>query len=99
MVLMSTKSFIGGAQIGNMNATMPFARLLVSNGELSIHCFRTIDLTPKEVTCEPIGRIPLLSTRIQFHHIRPDYPWPLIFYCFRITPIMECLRKAGFEVQ
>jgi hypothetical protein len=96
---MSTKSFIGGARIGEMKATIPFARLLISNGKLALHCFRKFDLTPKEVICEPVGRIPLLSSGIQFHHIRAEYPWPIIFWCIRRNLILECLRKAGFEVQ
>jgi len=99
MVLMSTKSFIGGARIGEMNATIPFATLLISNGKLSLRCFKTFDLTPKEVICEPIGKIPLLYSGIQFHHIHADYPWPLIFWCLRKGPILECLRKAGFELR
>jgi len=99
MVLMSTKSFIGGAQVGKMNATIPFARLLISNGKLSLHCFKQWDLTPKQVICEPIGNIPLLSIGIQFHHTHADYPWPIIFWCIRWKTIIENLRKAGFEVQ
>jgi len=99
MDMMGTKSFIGGARFGDMNATIPFARLLISNGKLSLHCFKTFDLTPKEAICESIGKIPLLSSGIQFHHIRADYPWPIIFWCVRRKPVLGYLQRAGFEIQ
>jgi len=97
--MIATKSFVGGARIGTMDATIPFARLLISNGKLSLHCFGKFDLVSKEVTCESVRRISLLSSGIQFHHIRADYPWPMIFWCIRRKTVMDCLQKAGFETQ
>jgi hypothetical protein len=61
-----------------MSATWPFARLTVSTGKISLRCFRKYELSPRDVICEPYGFVPLLSGGVQFHHIRADYPFPLI---------------------
>ena len=98
MVLLSTRSFIGGARIGEMNATWPLARLIVRTGKLTLHCFRKFELTPDEVICEPCGSVLLLSSGVQFHHIR-DYPWPRIFLCAGRKRVLETLRRAGFETR
>jgi hypothetical protein len=97
-ILISSKSFVGGARIGKMNATIPFARLVVSTGKLSLHCLRQYDLTPRQVSCESYGSIPLISWGIKFHHIDVDYPDPLIFWCISRRRVLEALQKAGFEV-
>jgi hypothetical protein len=98
MALLSTRSFIGGARIGEMNATWPLARLIVRTGKVTFRCFRTIELTPAEVICEPCGSVLLLSSGIQFHHVR-EHPWPLIFLCAGRKRVLDALRKAGFEVR
>jgi hypothetical protein len=82
-----------------MSATWPFARLTVSTGKISLRCFRKYELSPRDVICEPYGFVPLLSGGVQFHHIRADYPFPLIFLCAGRKRVLETLRRAGFEVK
>ena len=98
MFLLGTRSFTGGARVGEMNATWPLARLVVRTGKLTLHCFRKFELRPSDVICEPVGSALLLSSGVQFHHIR-EHPWPLVFLCARRKLVLETLRKAGFEVR
>jgi hypothetical protein len=98
-MLKTTRSFIGGARLGNFNATFPFARLIVCPGKLSLHCMRTYDLAPKEVICTACGTIPIISSGVRFHFIDKDYPDPLIFWCFNRRRVLAALFEAGFEIQ
>jgi hypothetical protein len=96
---LSTKSFIGGARLGRFNATVPFARLVVSSGKAQLRCFKTYELTPSDTMCEQYGSIPLFSWGVRFHHIRAEFPDPFIFWCFGRKRVLETLRKAGFEIR
>ena len=91
--------FIGGARIGSLNATVPFAQLVVSKGRATLRCFRKYELTPKNSICESYGSIPLLSRGVQFHHIDVDYPDPLIFWCIGRKRVLDALEAAGFELR
>jgi len=91
------RRFFGGARMGQLNATIPFAHLVVESRRATLHCFRTFALTPDNATCESYGSIPLISTGIRFYFIDVDYPDPLIFWCLWRRPVVEALEKAGFE--
>jgi hypothetical protein len=91
------RTFIGGARMGSLNATIPFARLVVESGKATLRCFRAYVLTPKYTTCESIGSIPVLSSGVRFYCIDVDYPEPLIFWCLGRKRVVEALEKSGFE--
>jgi len=92
-------TFVGGARIGSLNATIPFAQLHVSKGRAIFRCFRKYELTPRNAVCEPYGSIPLLTYGVRFHHIDVDYPDPLIFWCIGRKRVLDALMAAGFELR
>jgi uncharacterized protein (TIGR02118 family) len=69
------------------------------HGEDFAALFPKVRALPRDVICEPYGFVPLLSGGVQFHHIRADYPFPLIFLCAGRKRVLETLRRAGFEVK
>ena len=85
--------------MGSLNATVPFARLVVESGKATLRCFRAYVLTPKNTLCERFGSIPLLYSGVRFHCIDVDYPDPLVFWCLGRRRVVEALENSGFEVR
>lgn len=75
-------SFRGGAQVGLVHASWPFARLTAEAGTLTLSCLGTYTFTPSDVvSLEPYGSIPVLARGIRIRHNRRDYPKNVIFWC------------------
>ena len=92
-------SIRGGARIGIVNATWPFAKLLVSPMRLSLTCvLDTYDFLPSNVvSLERYGALPLFYSGVRIAHARPDYPSKIIFWCPGNPEVLiSGIREAGF---
>ena len=95
---MSETSFRGGARIGWLNATWPFAKLSVSPNTLTLASRGTYQFKPSEIVAlEPHGSVPFFSTGIRIIHNRLDYPNKIIFWCMgNRERVLAATRGAGF---
>ena len=92
-------SVIGGARIGIVNATWPFARLVATSTGLSVTTLLDpYDFRPSDVvSLERYGSLPLFSNGIRIVHSRPDYPAKVIFWCFgNPDQLIARIRETGF---
>ncbi len=91
----------GGARIGWMNATWPFARLTASAQELSLSglLLGSYTFSPSDVaSLEPFGRVPILGRGVQIIHTNPQYPPKIIFWCFRSPErLIQQIHALGFQ--
>ena len=77
---------LGGAQIGKINATFPFARLFVNPKGLYLNVMILGDYEfsyDKIIKIEKVGWNPIIGWGIQIHYRIKDYPNKIIFWCFR----------------
>jgi len=91
-------SFRGGARIGWVNASWPFARLTADAGALTLWSLGTYTFTPAQVvTLERYGSIPIVSSGIRIRHNRPVYPQTIIFWCMGRRDVgLEEVAGTGF---
>jgi hypothetical protein len=92
-------NFRGGAQIGWLNASWPFASLRVSVDGLSLSCLGSYSFKPDQVVAlEPYGSIPFFASGIQIRHNRPDYPERMIFWCMGSRrDALATIAQSGFR--
>lgn len=90
----------GGAQVGWLSASWPFASIQIAPGSLTVSALGTYAFVPSEVhAVESIGSIPILTTGIRVHHTRPDYPEKIVFYSMGgRDKLLEAASAAGFPV-
>jgi hypothetical protein len=100
-------SFRGGASIGWINASWPFAALSIKADRMSIACapsvpkiwnWGTCEFSPGQViSIRKAGFIPVLAWGIRVTHNRVDYPRRIIFWS-RENPrtILGAIEAAGF---
>ena len=96
---MSTLAVIGGASIGWVSASWPFAKLAASPRSLKLTgLLGSYELSPREVvSLEPSGSIPFFSSGIRIVHTRADYPKRMLFFSFRNPrALVEKIRASGF---
>jgi hypothetical protein len=90
----------GGAQIGRINASWPFATLSVSRRSLTISrpLGRSYTFAPEQVVAlEPYGWIPILQRGVRIVHANPRYPARIIFVGFQSPErLIERIRAAQF---
>lgn len=90
----------GGALIGFVNATWPFAKLTASSSTLRLRCmWDNYDFQPDEVvSLEPYGWIPVLRNGVRLGHARQDYPSKIVFWCSgNPEEVINQVREAGFR--
>jgi hypothetical protein len=94
-------SFRGGAQVGWVSASWPFAKLSAEAGTLTLSCLGTYTFAPAEVVAlQPYGSIPILARGIRIQHNRRDYPRKIIFWCMggRDSALAE-IAETGFSAR
>lgn len=92
---------IGGARIGMMNVTWPFAKLVVDADELRLYsmlhrvCFKKADI--KKITI--VNYVPLIAQGIKIEHVVPRYKKHIIFWCLK-SPIqlIQELKQLSWNV-
>jgi hypothetical protein len=93
----------GGAQVGWVNASWPFATLAASATELSIsgRLIGSYTFAPDQVArLESYGSVPLVGRGVRIVHARPDYPAKIIFWSFRDPDrVVDDIRLLGFIPQ
>lgn len=90
----------GGAQIGWLSASWPFASIQIKHSSLTVSALGTYAFVPTEVhAIEPTGLIPILTTGIRIHHTRSDYPEKIVFYSMGARDkLLEAASTAGFPI-
>lgn len=87
----------GGAQIGWVSATWPFAQLVASPERLSVggRLLGSYDFSPNEVAAlEPRGWV---SRGVRIVHTNPTYPEKIIFFSFRSPErLIQKIEGLGF---
>jgi len=90
----------GGARVGGVNATWPFAKLSATPDQLTVAVgiVGTYSFTPDQVaTIERYVKIPLLGWGVRIHHCNPHYPASVIFWCLGNPDAVICgIQDAGF---
>jgi hypothetical protein len=93
----------GGARVGWVNATWPFAKLTASPHALSLEIGLVGDYTfrPDQVVAlSAYTMIPLLGWGIRIEHRVAHYPARVIFWSFgRPDSLLTRIREAGFQPQ
>lgn len=91
----------GGARIGWVNATWPFAKLSASAQQLSVSglLIGSYRFSPDQVAAlEPYGSIPVLASGVQIIHTVQRYPDKIIFWCFGSSRrVIQRITALGFQ--
>jgi hypothetical protein len=97
---MSTEvNWTGGASVGSLRASWPFARLSCSEKDLSLSLLGTYHFSPEQVVrIEPYGSIPILTWGIRIIHTKLDCPDDVIFYCLLGRDrLLQEIERVGFR--
>jgi hypothetical protein len=90
----------GGAQIGCVNASIPFAKLTIDNEKLTIRVFilgNYIFNRSEIISIEQYVLIPFIWWGIKINHINNNYPKKIIFFTFgNPKKIIDSINKIGF---
>ena len=90
----------GGARVGWLNASWPFARLSANSEQLtiSIRLLDTYRFAPDQVSSiQRYVMIPFLGWGVQIHHSVADYPQRIIFWCLgNPNRVLQGIRDSGF---
>lgn len=90
----------GGARIGIMNATWPFATLKVNKTKLELNAtiLGNLVFTPQDViSIEPYGFIPVLGQGIKINHRVKSYKSKVIFWTLgNPKDLINKIEKIGF---
>jgi len=91
----------GGAHVGWINASWPFAKLSATPEKLtlSISVLGTYTFAPERVsTIEKYVMIPVLASGVRIHHCSPDCPVRVIFWCLQDPDtVLQGIAASGFR--
>src|SRR5262249_34569891 len=91
----------GGANIGWMNCSWPWAKLSASPYQLELRATMVgnYSFRPDEViSIDRKGNIPVLYSGISIRHCVPTYPTRIVFwYLGNADNLVERIRLAGFQ--
>lgn len=95
------QSWRGGARIGFMNATWPFAALKLTPERLVLEVvlLGTYVFAPDQVTSvEPYGWLPLAGKGVRIGHCVQGYPEKIVFWYLCINPqhIVDRIKELGY---
>lgn len=96
----TAKTFIGGARLGWLYASWPFARLNITAERLEIaSILATHSFSPEEVvSVDSFTLFPLLGWGVRVEHTRADVPDLVVFWSVsRPTTVANAISASGFE--
>jgi hypothetical protein len=95
----ATISQRGGARLGLLNATWPFARLSADELTLQLSClgWRFEFRNDHSLVLSRYGG--LVSSGLQIEHQNRSYPNRIIFWCWNFQALSEQLNKLGYRVR
>jgi hypothetical protein len=92
--------FTGGARLGWVQATWPFARLSISPGQLTISLALAGRYTFAPPDVSGLERCGIASNGIRLVHTRAHYPETIIFWCGgRAQRVLDAAARAGFAAR
>ena len=90
----------GGARIGFVNATWPFATLLVNRDGLKLNAtlIGKYSFSPDQIiSLDKYSIIPILGSGIRISHNIPEYPQNIMFWCFgNPQTLLDEISQTGF---
>ncbi|MCB0838082.1 MAG: hypothetical protein KDD99_15525, partial [Bacteroidetes bacterium] len=90
----------GGARIGRMNASFPFANLVVSPRKIELNAglIGNLVFQPSDIiSIDPYVMIPVLGQGIRIHHRVSNYKEKVIFWTFQDPKkVIGQIRETGF---
>lgn len=93
-------SYIGGARIGLLNATWPFAHLTVAKDYLNLNVglLGYYSFLPNQViSIDQVGIIPFLAWGIRINHTVSSYPNKIIFWHLgNPSALIDKIQSIGF---
>ena len=96
-----TRTFaqIGGARIGFLNATWPFARLSADGDAIALRLLIVKFTFPREKIRRLSRYRGFMSTGLQVEHAVGHYPKFMLFWTFDFDTLKAELEALGYEVR
>lgn len=94
----STIFQIGGARIGFVNATWPFAQLSADRDAIALRCLFKFRFPRHRITRLSRYR-PFFSTGLRIEHTVPFYPRFMVFWGFSFDRMKVELEALGYTVR
>jgi hypothetical protein len=93
----------GSVCAGALTSRWPFGKMITSSHHIELNSILGRFVLPQEevLSIESAKFFPWLGMGIRIHHIRKDYPEPLMFSpiaFWRRSNIIEHLRSLGYKV-
>jgi len=94
----------GGCRIGKnswlaLNATVPFATLVVSEGNLTLKALSKIYVFEKADVQRIVDYSGLFSQGVQIQHTVAKYPKFVVFWTFKLDELRVNLQTSGFHLE
>ncbi len=94
----STFAQIGGARIGFVNATWPFAQFSADRDTIALRCLFKFTFPRDSIT--KLGRYRgFTSSGLQIEHTVPRYPRFMVFWTFSFDALKAELEALGYTVR
>ncbi len=94
----STFAQLGGARIGFVNATWPFAQLSADRDAIALRCLFKFTFPRDSIT--KLGRYRgFTSSGLQIEHTVPRYPRFMVFWTFSFDALKGELEALGYTVR